>query len=129
MFYLHLLIYIFCIFKASSSEIKASVTNFLKLVHTLVDDQCQRDIFYQVSWLALDVISLNSELVSESNQNVWSILILIEVGYIFRFWMTGLRVTLNICSGSSGLKVNLWGSLWLQDKSGQGKVTEMSNAP
>ncbi|XP_042285692.1 zinc finger protein 585B-like isoform X1 [Thunnus maccoyii] len=33
--------------EASSSEIKASVTNFVKLVHTLVDDQCQRDIFYQ----------------------------------------------------------------------------------
>ncbi|XP_033506222.2 uncharacterized protein LOC117271849 [Epinephelus lanceolatus] len=31
----------------SSSEIKASMTNFLKLVHTLVDDRCQRDIFYQ----------------------------------------------------------------------------------
>ncbi|KAG8014188.1 NAD-dependent protein deacylase sirtuin-5 [Nibea albiflora] len=31
----------------SSSEVKASVTNFLKLIHTLVDDQCQRDIFYQ----------------------------------------------------------------------------------
>ncbi|XP_074507514.1 uncharacterized protein LOC141777286 isoform X1 [Sebastes fasciatus] len=28
-------------------EVKASVTNFLKLVHTLVEDQCQRDIFYQ----------------------------------------------------------------------------------
>ncbi|XP_036941270.1 zinc finger protein 271-like isoform X3 [Acanthopagrus latus] len=31
----------------SSSEVKASVTNFLKLVNTLMDDQCQRDIFYQ----------------------------------------------------------------------------------
>ncbi|XP_076600195.1 uncharacterized protein LOC143328769 isoform X3 [Chaetodon auriga] len=30
-----------------SSEVKASVANFLELVHTLVDDQCQRDIFYQ----------------------------------------------------------------------------------
>ncbi|KAM7400551.1 hypothetical protein PAMA_004977 [Pampus argenteus] len=36
-----------CIFKASSSEIKASVANFSKLVHTLVDNQCQRDVFYQ----------------------------------------------------------------------------------
>uniref|UniRef100_A0A8D3BEN8 Zinc finger protein 865 n=1 Tax=Scophthalmus maximus TaxID=52904 RepID=A0A8D3BEN8_SCOMX len=33
--------------QTSSSEVKASVTNFLKLVHTLVDDHCQRDIFYQ----------------------------------------------------------------------------------
>ncbi|XP_035489945.2 zinc finger protein 493-like isoform X1 [Scophthalmus maximus] len=33
--------------ETSSSEVKASVTNFLKLVHTLVDDHCQRDIFYQ----------------------------------------------------------------------------------
>ena len=42
-----------CFFKKSSSEVKASVTNFLKLVNTLMDDQCQRDIFYQVSWLLL----------------------------------------------------------------------------
>ncbi|XP_042353553.1 uncharacterized protein LOC121951338 isoform X2 [Plectropomus leopardus] len=33
--------------ESSSSEIKALMSNFLKLVHTLVDDQCQRDIFYQ----------------------------------------------------------------------------------
>ncbi|XP_051263302.1 zinc finger protein 665-like isoform X2 [Dicentrarchus labrax] len=33
--------------ETSSSEVKASVTNFLKLVLTLVDDQCQREIFYQ----------------------------------------------------------------------------------
>ncbi|XP_029308920.1 zinc finger protein 286A-like isoform X3 [Cottoperca gobio] len=33
--------------ETSSSEVKASVTNFLKLVHTLLDDTCQRDIFYQ----------------------------------------------------------------------------------
>ncbi|XP_044076543.1 zinc finger protein 665-like isoform X2 [Siniperca chuatsi] len=33
--------------ETSSSEVKASVTNFLKLVHTLVDNQCQRNIFYQ----------------------------------------------------------------------------------
>ncbi|XP_054452118.1 zinc finger protein 665-like [Anoplopoma fimbria] len=33
--------------ETTSSEVKASVTNFLKLVHTLVKDQCQRDIFYQ----------------------------------------------------------------------------------
>ncbi|GAA6234021.1 zinc finger protein 14-like [Lates japonicus] len=33
--------------ETSSTEVKASLTNFLKLVHTLVDDQCQRDIFYQ----------------------------------------------------------------------------------
>ncbi|XP_039999616.1 zinc finger protein 585A-like [Xiphias gladius] len=33
--------------ETSSTEVKASVTNFLKLVQTLVDDQCQRDIFYQ----------------------------------------------------------------------------------
>ncbi|XP_070830573.1 TERF1-interacting nuclear factor 2-like isoform X3 [Chaetodon trifascialis] len=33
--------------ETSSSEVEASVTNFLELVHTLVDDQCQRDIFYQ----------------------------------------------------------------------------------
>lgn len=37
--------------KTSSSEVKASVTSFFKLVHTLVEDQCQREIFYQVSWL------------------------------------------------------------------------------
>ncbi|XP_070701259.1 zinc finger protein 665-like isoform X2 [Pempheris klunzingeri] len=33
--------------ETSCSEVKASLMNFLKLVHTLVDDQCQRDIFYQ----------------------------------------------------------------------------------
>ncbi|KAF1383805.1 hypothetical protein PFLUV_G00135630 [Perca fluviatilis] len=33
--------------ETSSSEVKASVTNFLKLVQTLVDDQRQRDTFYQ----------------------------------------------------------------------------------
>lgn len=33
--------------ETSGSEVKVSVTNFLKLVHTLVDDRCQRDIFYQ----------------------------------------------------------------------------------
>ncbi|XP_040911970.1 zinc finger protein 43-like isoform X2 [Toxotes jaculatrix] len=33
--------------ETSSTEVKSSVTNFLKLVHTLVGDQCQRDIFYQ----------------------------------------------------------------------------------
>ncbi|XP_073347082.1 uncharacterized protein [Pagrus major] len=33
--------------ETSSSEVKASATNFLKLVNTLMDDQCQRDIFYQ----------------------------------------------------------------------------------
>ncbi|XP_073347080.1 uncharacterized protein [Pagrus major] len=33
--------------KDSSFEVEASVTNFLKLVNTLMDDQCQRDIFYQ----------------------------------------------------------------------------------
>ncbi|XP_068557922.1 zinc finger protein 431-like isoform X2 [Cebidichthys violaceus] len=33
--------------ETTSSEVKASVTNFLKLVHTLVEDRCQRDIFYQ----------------------------------------------------------------------------------
>uniref|UniRef100_A0A8C9XGH5 C2H2-type domain-containing protein n=1 Tax=Sander lucioperca TaxID=283035 RepID=A0A8C9XGH5_SANLU len=38
---------LFAFSKTSSSEVKASVTNFLKLVQTLVDDQCQRDTFYQ----------------------------------------------------------------------------------
>ncbi|XP_073347084.1 uncharacterized protein [Pagrus major] len=39
--------------ETSSSEVTASVTNFLKLVNTLVDDQYQRDIFYQTSlWLS-----------------------------------------------------------------------------
>ncbi|XP_035804181.2 zinc finger protein 583-like isoform X2 [Amphiprion ocellaris] len=33
--------------ETSSFAVKASMTNFLKLVHTLVDDQHQRDIFYQ----------------------------------------------------------------------------------
>ncbi|XP_036941273.1 zinc finger protein 658B-like isoform X1 [Acanthopagrus latus] len=33
--------------KNTSSEVEASVTNFLELVNTLKDDQCQRDIFYQ----------------------------------------------------------------------------------
>ncbi|XP_056248433.1 zinc finger protein 658B-like [Seriola aureovittata] len=33
--------------ETSGAEVKASMTNFLQLVHTLVDDQCQRDIFYQ----------------------------------------------------------------------------------
>ncbi|XP_060900770.1 zinc finger protein 99-like isoform X1 [Labrus mixtus] len=28
-------------------EVKASVTNFIRLVHTLVEDQCQKDDFYQ----------------------------------------------------------------------------------
>ncbi|KAM7379402.1 hypothetical protein PAMP_004956 [Pampus punctatissimus] len=36
-----------CIFKDSSSEIKAFVANFSKLVHTLVDNRCQKDVFYQ----------------------------------------------------------------------------------
>ncbi|XP_071383652.1 zinc finger protein 14-like isoform X2 [Centroberyx affinis] len=34
--------------ETSTSEVKASVTNFFKLVHTLLDDPCQRDIFYQI---------------------------------------------------------------------------------
>ncbi|XP_045897716.1 zinc finger protein 665-like isoform X2 [Micropterus dolomieu] len=33
--------------ETSSSEVKASVTSFFNLVHTLVEDQCQREIFYQ----------------------------------------------------------------------------------
>ncbi|XP_028449106.1 zinc finger protein 814-like [Perca flavescens] len=33
--------------ETSSSEVQASVTNFLKLVQTLVDDQHHRDAFYQ----------------------------------------------------------------------------------
>ncbi|KAM6919962.1 uncharacterized protein PEZ65_012005 [Lycodopsis pacificus] len=39
--------------ETTSSEVKDSVTNFLNLVNTLVEDQCQRDIFYQVSWFVL----------------------------------------------------------------------------
>ncbi|XP_034558947.1 uncharacterized protein LOC117826757 isoform X4 [Notolabrus celidotus] len=34
--------------ETSNSEVKASVTNFMKLVHTLVEDQCQRNIFFQI---------------------------------------------------------------------------------
>ncbi|XP_041659065.1 uncharacterized protein LOC121519979 isoform X2 [Cheilinus undulatus] len=33
--------------EASDPVVKASVTNFLRLVHTLKNDQCQKDIFYQ----------------------------------------------------------------------------------
>ncbi|XP_075953928.1 uncharacterized protein LOC142956291 isoform X1 [Anarhichas minor] len=33
--------------ETTSSEVKESVTNFLNLVHTLMEDRCQRDIFYQ----------------------------------------------------------------------------------
>ncbi|XP_030259548.1 zinc finger protein 567-like isoform X2 [Sparus aurata] len=33
--------------KNTSTEVEASVMNFLELVDTLMDDQCQRDIFYQ----------------------------------------------------------------------------------
>lgn len=53
--FIYMLFYFLFFFfkKTSSSEVKASVTNFLKLVHTLVGDQCQRDIFYQVRWLVL----------------------------------------------------------------------------
>nr|XP_020490959.1 zinc finger protein 814-like [Labrus bergylta] len=33
--------------ETSNSEMKVSVTNFLRLVHTLMEDHCQRDIFYK----------------------------------------------------------------------------------
>ncbi|XP_071348955.1 TERF1-interacting nuclear factor 2-like isoform X3 [Trachinotus anak] len=33
--------------ETSSAEVKASMTNFLQLVHTLMVDRCQRDVFYQ----------------------------------------------------------------------------------
>ncbi|KAM6990534.1 uncharacterized protein LKV04_009969 isoform 3-T3 [Tautogolabrus adspersus] len=33
--------------ETSNSEMKDSVTNFLRLVHTLEEDHCQKDIFYQ----------------------------------------------------------------------------------
>lgn len=48
--------------QSSSTDVKSSVTNFSKLIHTLVDNQRQGDIFYQVSFLTLDVLSFESHL-------------------------------------------------------------------
>ncbi|XP_034558951.1 uncharacterized protein LOC117826759 isoform X3 [Notolabrus celidotus] len=33
--------------ETSNSEVKASVANFVKLVHTLVENRCQKEAFYQ----------------------------------------------------------------------------------